>query len=246
MKLGTKYTVPTFYIGQSNTGVHAGINVYRPKAVWMNGRFWSPSVDGTVYSNLADPSVTDANVLKAGIIHTAGWQENYLKYYNKPNYNNHGSEPWGTEVATYNTLYPKTTGGFTRYSVEGAHPVRATMIEGMTQIGSFSGNIIGFRIDDGYTLKVAEILVVLQLTNSYSTISSLAPKIALGGIKSDGTIVHKLLEPEGANTTVNCSAVFAWRAEGDYKFFPLPVVCTKNYNTEGLFRVFMFYGFEAA
>lgn len=242
MKLGTKYTVPTFYIGQSNTGVHAGINVYRPKAVWMNGRFWSPSVDGTVYSNLADPSVTDANVLQAGIIHTAGWQENYLKYYNKPNYNNHGFLPWDDAFAN-SYMYPSTTGGFSRYSVEGSHPCRATMIDGMTQIGSFSGNIIGFRIDDGYTLKVAEILVVLQLTNSYSTIPLLGPKVSIGGIKSDGTVVKKTLDPEGA-ISANCTAVFAWRAEGDYKFFPLPLIGTHRYNTEALFRVFMFYGFE--
>lgn len=242
MKLGTKYTVPTFYIGQSNTGVHAGINVYRPKAVWMNGRFWSPSVDGTVYSNLADPSVTDAQVLQAGNIHTAGWQENYLKYYNRPNYNNHGISCWESGFAN-NTYYPSTTGGFSRYSVEGSHPVRATMIDGMTQIGSYSGNLIGFKIDDGYTLNVAEILVVLQLTNSYSNIGSLNPKVSIGGIKSDGTIVHKTLEPEGA-ISANCTAVFAWRAEGDYKFFPLPLIGTQRYNTEALFRVFMFYGFE--
>jgi hypothetical protein len=57
----------------------------------MNGRFWSPSVDGTVYSNLADPSVTDDKVLQAGNIHTAGWQTNFLKYYNQPNYNSHGN-----------------------------------------------------------------------------------------------------------------------------------------------------------
>jgi hypothetical protein len=91
MKLGTKYTVPTFYIGKSTGGTNAGNNVYRPKAVWMNGRFWSPSVDGTVYSNLADPSVTDDKVLQAGNIHTAGWQTNFLKYYNQPNYNSHGN-----------------------------------------------------------------------------------------------------------------------------------------------------------
>lgn len=242
MKLGTKYTVPTFYIGQSNTGVHAGINVYRPKAVWMNGRFWSPSVDGTVYSNLADPSVTDAQVLQAGNIHTCGWQENYLKYYNRPNYNPHGFLPWDDGFAN-SYMYPSITGGFSRYSVEGSHPVRATMIDGMTQIGSFSGNIIGFRIDDGYTLKVAEILVVLQLTNSYSTIGSLNPKVSIGGIKSDGTVVKKTLDPEGA-ISANCTAVFAWRAEGDYKFFPLPLIGTQRYNTEALFRVFMFYGFE--
>lgn len=242
MKLGTKYTVPTFYIGQSNTGVHAGINVYRPKAVWMNGRFWSPSVDGTVYSNLADPAVTDAQVLQAGNIHTAGWQENYLKYYNRPNYNSHGIGCWETSFAN-SYMYPSTTGGFSRYSVEGSHPVRATMIDGMTQIGSYSGNLIGFRIDDGYTLNVAEILVVLQLTNSYSNIGSLNPKVSIGGIKSDGTIVHKTLDPEGA-ISANCTAVFAWRAEGDYKFFPLPLIGTQRYNTESLFRVFMFYGFE--
>lgn len=242
MKLGTKYTVPTFYIGQSTGGVHAGINVYRPKAVWMNNRFWSPSVDGTVYSNLADTSVTDANVLQAGIIHTAGWQENYLKYYNKPNYNSHGFLPWDDAFAN-SYMYPSTTGGFSRYSVEGSHPVRATMIDGMTQIGSFSGNLIGFKIDDGYTLKVAEILVVLQLTNSYSTIGSLSPKVSIGGIKSDGTVVKKTLDPEGA-ISANCTAVFAWRAEGDYKFFPLPLIGTQRYNTEALFRVFMFYGFE--
>lgn len=241
MKLGTKYTVPTFYIGKSTGGVHAGNSVYRPKAVWMNNRFWSPSVDGTVYSNLVDPS--DSNVLQAGIIHTAGWQQNFLKYYT--NYNSHGIGCWETNFAN-NEMFPSETGGFSRYSVEGSHPVRATMIDGMTQIGSYSGNLIGFRIDEVYTLKVAEILVVLQLTNSYSSISSLSPKVSIGGIKSDGTIVHKTLEPEGANTTVNGAAVFAWRAEGDYKFFPLPVVGTKNYNTEGLFRVFMFYGFEAA
>lgn len=245
MKLGTKYTVPTFYIGKSTGGTNAGNNVYRPKAVWMNGRFWSPSVDGTVYSNLADPSVTDDKVLQAGIIHTGGWQTNFLKYYNQPNYNNHGIGCWETNFAN-NEMFPSETGGFSRYSVEGSHPVRATMIDGMTQIGSYSGNLIGFRIDDGYTLKVAEILVVLQLTNSYSNFSTLLPKVSIGGIKSDGTIVHKTLEPEGANTTVNGAAVFAWRAEGDYKFFPLPVVGTKNYNTNTLFRVFMFYGFEAA
>ena len=242
MKLGTKYTVPTFYIGQSTGGVHAGINVYRPKAVWMNNRFWSPSVDGTVYSNLADPSVTDAQVLQAGNIHTAGWQENFLKYYNRHDYNSHGSGTWEWGFAN-NYMYPSTTGGFSRYSVEGSHPVSATMIDGMTQIGSYSGNLIGFRIDDGYTLKVAEILVVLQLTNSYSNIGSLNPKVSIGGIKSDGTIVHKTLDPEGA-ISANCTAVFAWRAEGDYKFFPLPLIGTQRYNTEALFRVFMFYGFE--
>lgn len=243
MKLGTKYTVPTFYIGQSNTGVHAGINVYRPKAVWMNGRFWSPSVDGTVYSNLADPSVTDANVLQAGIIHTAGWQENYLKYYNRPNYNPRGIGSWESGFAN-NSYYPSAPGEFSRYSVEGSHPVRATLVNGMTQIGSYNGDLVGFRIDDGYTLKVAEILVVLQLTNSYSNMGSLVPKVSIGGIKSDGTIVHKTMDPEGANTNVNGVAVFAWRAEGDYKFFPLPAIGTQRYNTESLFRVFMFYGFE--
>ena len=245
MKLGTKYTVPTFYIGQSNTGVHAGISVYRPKAVWMNGRFWSPSVDGTVYSNLADPSVTDDKVLQAGIIHTAGWQENYLKYYNKPNYNPRGNSSWGNIFAN-NTYYPSAPGEFSRYSVEGSHPVRATLVNGVTQIGSYNGDLVGFRIDDGYTLKVAEILVVLQLTNSYSNMGSLVPKVSIGGIKSDGTVVNKYLDPEGANTNVNGVAVFAWRAEGDYKFFPLPAIGTQRYNTESLFRVFMFYGFETA
>lgn len=245
MKLGTKYTVPTFYIGQSTGGVHAGINVYRPKAVWMNNRFWSPSVNGTVYSNLADPSVTDANVLQAGIIHTAGWQENYLKYYNRPNYNPRGISSWEMGFAN-NTMFPSTPGAFSPYSVEGAHPCHATLVDGMTQIGSYRGDLVGFRIDDGYTLKVAEILVVLQLTNSYSNMGSLNPKVSIGGIKSDGTIVHKTLDPENANTTVNGTAVFAWRAEGDYKFFPLPAIGTQRYNLEGLFRVFMFYGFEAA